>query len=71
MDYLDITEALIFDSVTPRICRTVTIVDDGDQETNEFFTLRLTTSDSSLILNPASGTVTIIDNEGEPLELSS
>ena len=64
MDYLAISEPLSFNPATTRVCRNITIVDDSDRDSGEVFFLRLTTNEPGVVLDPNSGTVAIIDNEG-------
>ena len=48
------------------MCREIPIFDDIICEDNEFFNIDLSTTDTGVNLNPgtSSGTVTIIDNDG-------
>ena len=54
-----------FNSTTQRHCVEVEIFDDDTVESNETFTLSLTTNDPA-VLHGGFTTVTIIDNDGMP-----
>lgn len=44
-------------------CVDIQVVDDTEAEKNETFTVKLSTSDSSVMLDDATTVVTIMDNE--------
>ena len=65
MDYVAITESLIFGPGTNRVCRNVDIVDDDVTEPRiECLSLTLKTTDTGIILAPVVGKVFIEDNDG-------
>ena len=48
----------------------ISIIDDLVLEDNETFSVLLSTEDPDVLLDPASATVTIVDNDGEIAYLS-
>ena len=64
MDYGAITVQLTFSATVSRACGIVTIVNDDEFEVDESFDVTLTTTDGDVTLDPDSGTVTIIDEDG-------
>ena len=71
VDTLDYTGAgdivLTFDSTTSEIWLDVPIIDDDLCENDEIIDLLLTTSSPDVNLNPASGEIIIIDDDGNVL----
>jgi hypothetical protein len=53
------------ENVRGPICNNVTIVNDGIYESDERLTFDLSTTDSSVDLDPASGVMIISDEDGE------
>ena len=66
-DYIDLTMDLTFDSEIQNdtLCVDVPINDDNLCETDEIFDVTLTTADPAVTLDPDTGTVTIIDDDGK------
>ena len=57
---------LTFTPALNLLCATVVpIIDDDVLEDNQTFTVVLSTEDPYVLLDPASATVTIVDNDGE------
>ena len=54
----------LFEQATPQQCRNISIVDDTSLESDEVFSVNLTTVDLSVVLSPNISTVLIIDNDG-------
>ena len=65
MDYDSITEDLVFNAGTTRVCRRIPITDDPVDEDDEVFVVTLTTDDPDTALAPDETEVTIIDDDGE------
>ena len=64
MDYIAVSESLIFGPGTNRVCHNVSILDDDVAEAQfEFLHLTLTTTDIGVALEPDSGTVSIEDDD--------
>lgn len=67
-DYNGGTFPLLFTSTTNEpVCASVSIVGDDLCEGDETFGIQLSTSDSQISLNPAAGTATIVDDDGNLL----
>ena len=68
-DYGAINSPIIFNpgQEDQQMCRQIPIFDDIICEGDELFNVALSTTDSGVNLNPqtSTGTVTIIDNDGE------
>ncbi len=65
-DYVDVTTmTLTFDSGIDTIRVDIPIVDDNLCEADEIFQVNLATADPDVNLDPATGFVTIIDDDGE------
>ena len=58
------SETLIFDAMTSRVCVNIPINPDSDLEGSENFTVTLTTPDANVVLNPEEGVVVITDTSG-------
>ena len=68
MDYVALSEILMFGACQTRSCKNVTIVDDLVDEPEEFFRVLLTRTtglDSRITLNPVEGRIVIMDNDGK------
>ena len=68
MDYVALSEVLMFGACQTRSCTNVTIVDDLVDEEEEFFRVSLTRTtglDSRITLNPVEGRIVIIGNDGK------
>ena len=68
MDYVALSEILMFGACQTRSCTNVTIVDDLVDEDEEFFRVSLTKTtglDSRIKLDPVEGRIVIIDNDGK------
>ena len=65
-DYVMESFTLVF-SATVRgpICTNITILNDDIYESKESLTFNLSTIDTSVILNPAGGVMSIYDEDGE------
>ena len=63
-DYGMLQDDLLFEQATPRQCRNISIVDDTALESDEVFSVNLTTVDLSVVLSPNISTVLIVDNDG-------
>ena len=65
VDFTSVTAQLIFQPSQADVpqCEDVPILEDTILETNEFFTVELSTTDPVVILSPQSATVTITDND--------
>ena len=58
------TQTLVFTSTSGReLCRNITIINDMLLESNEIFTIILSSSDSAVRLTNTQSLVTIIDDE--------
>ena len=65
-DYTSVENVLTFSPGVNESCTTVfPIVDDSVLESNEVFSVTLSTTDSDVSLDPISATVTILDNDGK------
>ena len=65
-DYSVLQNPLTFTPGVNVSCTTVVpIIDDTVLEDNQTFNVVLSTEDSKVLVDPASATVTIIDNDGE------
>lgn len=64
-DYQSLSVQLTFTSSMNEICRNVTINNDVFYEDAESFTVMLTTTDEDVTLTPDTGTVTILDEDGQ------
>ena len=67
MDFASMTAQLTFQPSQADVpqCVDVPIQEDTVLETNEFFTVELSTTDPVVILSPQSATVTIFDDDSE------
>ena len=63
-DYEVLQANLVFEPATTQQCRNISIVDDTALESDEVFSVNLTTVDLSVVLRPNTSTVVIIDNDG-------
>ena len=63
-DYGILQTNLLFEQATPQQCRNISIVDDTALESDEVFSVNLTTVDLSVVLSPNISIVLIIDNDG-------
>ena len=63
-DYGVLQDDLLFEQGSQRQCRNISIVDDTALESDEVFSVILTTVDLSVVLSPNISTVLIIDNDG-------
>ena len=63
-DYAVLGDNLRLEQGSPRQCRNISIVDDRVLESNEDFSVILTTVDLSVVLSPNITTVLIMDNDG-------
>ena len=63
IDYFMVTEIVIYPNDKDRKCFIIAVYDDLNVEDDEMFTVRLTSSDSAISLNPDATTVVIIDND--------
>ena len=62
---------LVFsENIRGPLCNNITIVNDGIYENEERLTFDLSTTDSSVDLDPASGVMIIADEDSEPLIFS-
>ena len=67
-DYTSVENVLTFSPGVNESCTTVfPIVDDSVLESDEVFSVTLSTTDSDVSLDPASATVTILDNDGKTI----
>ena len=65
-DYTSVENVLTFSPGVNESCTTIIpIVDDSVLESNEVFSVTLSTTDSDVSLDPISATVTILDNDGK------
>ena len=65
-DYTSVENVLTFSPGVNESCTTIIpIVDDSVLESDEVFSVTLSTTDSDVSLDPASATVTILDNDGK------
>ena len=65
-DYSALQSLLTFTPGVNVSCATVVpIIDDAVVEDNQTFNVVLSTEDPNVLLDPASATVTIVDNDGE------
>ena len=64
-DYQALTVQLTFTSSMTEICRDITIINDVFYEDPENFNVILTTVDPDVILNPDTGTITVLDEDGK------
>ena len=66
-DYTDISVSLTFlPGSVPGVqeCTQIEIIDDQLVESNEAFTISLSSTDTEINLAPGNGSVTILDNDG-------
>ena len=63
-DYAVLGDNLRFEQGSPQQCRNISIVDDRVLESDEVFSVILTTVDLSVVLSPNITTVLIMDNDG-------
>ena len=67
-DYTSVENVLTFSPGVNESCTTIIpIVDDSVLESDEVFSVTLSTTDSDVSLDPASATVTILDNDGKTI----
>ena len=67
-DYTLVENVLTFSPGVNESCTTIIpIVDDSVLENDEVFSVTLSTTDSDVSLDPASATVTILDNDGKTI----
>ncbi len=66
-DYSQTEAQLRFDAITNRSCVSIPIVDDGDLESPENFSVIITTPDADVIINPDTSTLIVGDSDGKPL----
>lgn len=65
-DYTSVQATFTFSRTVRRLCVNVTTVDDTNNlEEVEVFSLRLSSTDGSVVLNPGTATVNITDDEGQ------
>ena len=67
MDYLSLSQVLVFQPCDTRQCVNVSIVDDSVLEETEFFNATLASNaglDPRITLNPVTAVVNILDNDG-------
>ena len=65
-DYIMNSFELVFDGMNKGpICNDVSILSDNVYELAEELTFNLTTTDGSVILEPAGGVLVILDDDGE------
>ena len=66
VDFTSVTAQLTFQPSQADVpqCEDVPIQEDTILETNESFTVELSTTDPDVILSPENATVTITDNDG-------
>ena len=65
-DYTSVENVLTFSPGVNQSCTTIIpIVDDSVLESDEVFSVTLSTTDSDVSLDPISATVTILDNDGK------
>ncbi len=65
-DYVDVTSMILtFNSVVDTIQVNIPIVDDNLCEADDIFQVNLATADPDVNLNPATGFVTIKDDDGK------
>ena len=65
VDYNALSVDLTFNADTNRSCDSLTVTADSLVEGEETLTIRLTTSDSAVTLNPAESTVTIVEEDSK------
>ena len=58
-DYMALTQEQTFNSGTPRVCVSITLVGDGSNEDSETFSVSLTSTDGAVVLGWNVTTVTI------------
>ena len=66
-DYQALTARLTFTSTITKICRNITIINDVFYEDQESFSVRLTTEDPDVAVDPDTGTITILDRDGKSI----
>ena len=64
-DYNAVTQTLVFNADTSRICFDTSTVPDDLLEDDEVYRLTLTSDEPGLTLNPSEATVTIEDDDRE------
>ena len=64
VDYQSLSDSLIFNEVTSRVCKDISITDDPIREGEEMFHVTLESPGGDVELDPDSGVVTIIDEDG-------
>ena len=64
-DFEDTSEDLVFSEINQTRCFNVSIINDNDYELREDFFINLTTTVSSVTLNPRFVTISINDEDGE------
>ena len=62
-DYTAVNEPLVFSGSNAMECVDISIHTDALDEVNEMFSVNLDTDDSSVILDPQSAPVTILDSD--------
>ena len=67
IDYIALNSDLTFSPGNKRVCSNVSIINDAVYEDPEDFTVSISTSDPSVIIDPTreSGTATILDDDGK------
>ncbi len=65
-DYSQTEAQLRFDAITNRSCVSILVVDDGDLEPPENFTVVITTPDTDVTINPDTSTIIVGDSDGKP-----
>ena len=63
MDYTFVPQTVTFDGMLSVMCFDVDTTQDFIYETDEFFSLVLSTDDPTLSLSPSEANLTIIDND--------
>ena len=58
-DYMALTQEQTFNSGTPRVCVSITLMRDGSNEDSETFSVSLTSTDGAVVLGRDVTTVTI------------
>ena len=71
LDYVDMSQVVTFVPPSARWCVRVLIINDGDVEKNEVFSVRLSNREETAItLNPRTASVRIIDEDGKVTKLT-
>ena len=71
LDYVKMSQVVTFVPPSVRWCVRVLLIDDGDVEGNEVFSVRLSNREETAVtLNPRTASVRIIDEDGKVTKLT-